>query len=157
MAGRRHAPSIDQAEIERFSRLAADWWDPRGPMRDGDAANRRYRAGKNGRLIVSPCPSPSPMQGYWNERIGIGEKFAASARHPMAHHWCKVEPAAVFEAVYQGAGDIVVAGDGTSPVISRRTGDRFHRQQTGPRVKSKWNTQSHVGHELHEIILLGLR
>src|ERR1043165_4959197 len=32
MAGRRHAPSIDQAEIERFSRLAADWWDPRGPM-----------------------------------------------------------------------------------------------------------------------------
>jgi len=32
MADRRHAPSIDQAEIERFSRLAADWWDPRGPM-----------------------------------------------------------------------------------------------------------------------------
>src|SRR5215475_10302114 len=32
MAGKRHAPSIDQAEIERFSRLAADWWDPRGPM-----------------------------------------------------------------------------------------------------------------------------
>jgi len=32
MAEKRHAPSIDQAEIERFSRLAADWWDPRGPM-----------------------------------------------------------------------------------------------------------------------------
>ena len=32
MADRRHAPSIDQAEIERFSRHAADWWDPRGPM-----------------------------------------------------------------------------------------------------------------------------
>ena len=32
MAGERHAPSIDQAEIERFSRHAADWWDPRGPM-----------------------------------------------------------------------------------------------------------------------------
>ena len=26
------ASSIDTAEIERFSRLAADWWDPRGPM-----------------------------------------------------------------------------------------------------------------------------
>lgn len=24
--------SVDTAEIERFSRLAADWWDPRGPM-----------------------------------------------------------------------------------------------------------------------------
>ena len=32
MAVRRHAPSIDQAEIERFSRHAADWWNPRGPM-----------------------------------------------------------------------------------------------------------------------------
>lgn len=32
MAGKRHAPSVDQAEIERFSRHAADWWDTRGPM-----------------------------------------------------------------------------------------------------------------------------
>ncbi len=26
------AASVDTAEVERFSRLAADWWDPRGPM-----------------------------------------------------------------------------------------------------------------------------
>ena len=26
------ASSIDTAEVERFSRLAADWWDARGPM-----------------------------------------------------------------------------------------------------------------------------
>ena len=24
--------SIDQAEVDRFSRLAATWWDTRGPM-----------------------------------------------------------------------------------------------------------------------------
>jgi len=24
--------SVDEAEVERFSRHAADWWDPRGPM-----------------------------------------------------------------------------------------------------------------------------
>src|SRR5215212_9246051 len=24
--------TVDAAEVERFSRLAADWWDPRGPM-----------------------------------------------------------------------------------------------------------------------------
>jgi len=24
--------SVDAAEVDRFSRLAADWWDPRGPM-----------------------------------------------------------------------------------------------------------------------------
>jgi 2-polyprenyl-6-hydroxyphenyl methylase/3-demethylubiquinone-9 3-methyltransferase len=27
-----HASSIDAAEVERFSRLASDWWDARGPM-----------------------------------------------------------------------------------------------------------------------------
>ena len=27
-----HASSIDAAEVERFSRHAADWWDARGPM-----------------------------------------------------------------------------------------------------------------------------
>ena len=32
MAGKRRASSVDQAEIERFSRHAADWWNPRGPM-----------------------------------------------------------------------------------------------------------------------------
>src|ERR1700740_2316613 len=32
MAGKPHAPSVDQAEIERFSRPPADGWNPRGPM-----------------------------------------------------------------------------------------------------------------------------
>ena len=27
------APSIDEREIDRFSRLAAEWWNPDGPMR----------------------------------------------------------------------------------------------------------------------------
>jgi 2-polyprenyl-6-hydroxyphenyl methylase / 3-demethylubiquinone-9 3-methyltransferase len=27
-----HASSVDSAEVERFSRMAADWWDARGPM-----------------------------------------------------------------------------------------------------------------------------
>jgi 2-polyprenyl-6-hydroxyphenyl methylase / 3-demethylubiquinone-9 3-methyltransferase len=26
------AETVDQAEVARFSRLAAEWWDPRGPM-----------------------------------------------------------------------------------------------------------------------------
>jgi 2-polyprenyl-6-hydroxyphenyl methylase/3-demethylubiquinone-9 3-methyltransferase len=28
----RNAPTIDQAEVDRFSRLSAEWWDPHGPM-----------------------------------------------------------------------------------------------------------------------------
>jgi 2-polyprenyl-6-hydroxyphenyl methylase/3-demethylubiquinone-9 3-methyltransferase len=27
-----HAGTVDTAEVERFSRHAADWWEPRGPM-----------------------------------------------------------------------------------------------------------------------------
>jgi 2-polyprenyl-6-hydroxyphenyl methylase/3-demethylubiquinone-9 3-methyltransferase len=32
MATKYHATSVDAAEVERFSRHAADWWDSRGPM-----------------------------------------------------------------------------------------------------------------------------
>jgi 2-polyprenyl-6-hydroxyphenyl methylase/3-demethylubiquinone-9 3-methyltransferase len=28
----RNATTVDQTEVERFSRLATGWWDPRGPM-----------------------------------------------------------------------------------------------------------------------------
>lgn len=33
------APSVDEAEVERFERLAATWWDPEGPMRALHAMN----------------------------------------------------------------------------------------------------------------------
>ena len=29
----RHAGTVDRGEVDRFDRLAADWWDPNGPMR----------------------------------------------------------------------------------------------------------------------------
>jgi len=29
---RRHGGTVDEAEVERFARHAADWWDARGPM-----------------------------------------------------------------------------------------------------------------------------
>jgi 2-polyprenyl-6-hydroxyphenyl methylase/3-demethylubiquinone-9 3-methyltransferase len=32
MAARKPSSSIDDAEVERFSRIAAEWWTPRGPM-----------------------------------------------------------------------------------------------------------------------------
>jgi hypothetical protein len=92
-------------------------------------------------LIKSPCPPPAPMQGHRNERVGIGQQFAASARHPPAHHGGKVKSVAVFEAVYQRASDIVIADDGARPVVGRWISDRFHGQQAGPGVVRKWNAQ----------------
>jgi 2-polyprenyl-6-hydroxyphenyl methylase/3-demethylubiquinone-9 3-methyltransferase len=32
MAGSERVSSVDEAEVERFARLGADWWNPRGPM-----------------------------------------------------------------------------------------------------------------------------
>ncbi len=32
MARSDRASTVDEAEVERFGRLGADWWDPRGPM-----------------------------------------------------------------------------------------------------------------------------
>lgn len=29
----RHSGTVDRAEVDRFDRLARDWWDPNGPMR----------------------------------------------------------------------------------------------------------------------------
>ncbi len=32
MALKQRSSSVDESEVERFSRYGADWWDPRGPM-----------------------------------------------------------------------------------------------------------------------------
>src|SRR5664280_826099 len=32
MAVKKRSSSVDETEVERFSRYGADWWDPRGPM-----------------------------------------------------------------------------------------------------------------------------
>src|SRR5512143_2901735 len=32
VTGKARMTSVDAAEVERFSRHAADWWNPRGPM-----------------------------------------------------------------------------------------------------------------------------
>ena len=32
MALKQRSSSVDEGEVERFSRYGADWWDPRGPM-----------------------------------------------------------------------------------------------------------------------------
>ncbi len=42
--------------------------------------------------------SRAPMQRHRHQRVGLGEQFAAGARHPAAHHRRKIEPVAVFEA-----------------------------------------------------------
>ena len=89
------------------------------------------RPGQRRRLVETPRPEPSPMQRHRQQRVGVGEQFAAGARHPAPHHRRQIEPVAVFEGQHQRAGDVVIAHRGARAVIGRRIGDRLHRQQAG--------------------------
>jgi ComF family protein len=57
------------------------------------------------------------MQGNRDERIGVGQQFAAGARHPAPHGRGEVEPVAVFQRMHERPRDIVVAHRGAGPVI----------------------------------------
>jgi 2-polyprenyl-6-hydroxyphenyl methylase/3-demethylubiquinone-9 3-methyltransferase len=48
---RRTKSSVDVAEVDRFSRLAPDWWDPRGPM----AALHKFNPVRLGYIRDNAC------------------------------------------------------------------------------------------------------
>jgi 2-polyprenyl-6-hydroxyphenyl methylase/3-demethylubiquinone-9 3-methyltransferase len=59
----RHAPSLDPAEVSRFAAMAAEWWDPAGPLAPLHRLNptrlawiRDQAAGHFGRDTKSPGP-----------------------------------------------------------------------------------------------------
>ena len=70
------APTVDAAEIGRFDRLAARWWDPKGPMR--------------------PLHEMNPLRIAWIDRrlppaarildIGCGAGLATEALAALGHH-----------------------------------------------------------------------
>ncbi len=84
MSAATHASSVDAAEVEKFSRIAAQWWDPRGkfaplhrfnPVRLGfirDQAAARF--GRDAR-------APAPFAGLRLLDIGCGGGLLAE---PMA-------------------------------------------------------------------------
>jgi hypothetical protein len=63
----------------------------------------------SGGLIEPARPQPTPMQRDRHERVRIAGEFPAGLGHPAAYHGREIDPVAVFEAVHQLAGDIVVA------------------------------------------------
>ena len=68
------------------------------------------------------------MQRHRNQCVGLAEKFVPSPTDPVAHHWCKVKPVAIFECVHQRARNLVETHRCASAIIGRRVGNRLHRQ-----------------------------
>ena len=69
------------------------------------------------------------MERHRHDDLGIGEELGAGAGHHGAERPAKLEPVAVFEAVDELAGDVVIARRGAGPLEHRRIGDRGRRQQ----------------------------
>ena len=55
--------SVDQAEIDRFSRLAADWWNPRGSMKALHRINPLRLRYVRGRIAARLDRSPDALDG----------------------------------------------------------------------------------------------
>jgi hypothetical protein len=81
------------------------------------------------------------MQRHRNDDVGVGQELGARARHPSAHHRGEIGAVLIFERVNHRARHVVIAHGGAGAAVGRRIGDRFHRQQAGPRVVDEGDAQ----------------
>ncbi len=85
-------PSVSAAEVARFDRLAAQWWDPHGPMRPLHAMNPARLGWIGTRLGAAPTRVLD---------VGCGAGLAAEALARMGHHVLGIDAAARTIAVAQ--------------------------------------------------------
>ena len=85
-------PSVSAAEVARFDRLAAQWWDPYGPMRPLHAMNR-LRTGWIGARLPKP-----PVRLL---DVGCGAGLAAETLARMGHDVLGIDAAAQLIAAAQ--------------------------------------------------------
>ena len=92
--------SVDALEIAKFSRLAAQWWDPAGPMRPLHRMNPVRIAWIDAR-IRARLPAPARVLD-----LGCGAGIAAEALARRGHHVLGVDasPEAIEAATAHAAG-----------------------------------------------------
>lgn len=78
-------PSVSAAEVARFDRLAAQWWDPRGPMRPLHAMNRLRTRWIGERLDAGSVRLLD---------VGCGAGIASEALARMGHRVLGIDAAA---------------------------------------------------------------
>lgn len=77
------------------------------------------------------------MQRNRDDGVAALDFAIARPQHPGGHHWRKVRPVTIFQAVHQVAHDPVMSGDRTKPVEGRRICYRFGAQDSMTKIVGK--------------------
>jgi len=100
-----------------------------------DAGETRHLAGQNGGLVEAPREEPAPRQRHRNDDLGVEEKLAASLNKPSAEQATHVMAVVELERVNEGADSPRMRGDGTRPVVGRRSGKSGSRDHDAARIE----------------------
>jgi 2-polyprenyl-6-hydroxyphenyl methylase/3-demethylubiquinone-9 3-methyltransferase len=97
-----HAATLSSDEVARFDSLAADWWDPNGPMR----ALHRMNPARIGWIVQQIARRFPDTAGLRVLDVGCGAGLAAEAlaRHGFEVLGIDAAPAAVAAAVAHAKG-----------------------------------------------------
>ena len=82
--GATHVSSVDHAEVEKFSRIAAEWWDPRGkfaPLHKFNPVRLDFIRNRAATRFHRSTTGPAPFAGLRLLDIGCGGGLLAE---PMA-------------------------------------------------------------------------
>ena len=110
-------PGSDAAEVARFDALAAEWWDPRGPMRELHRMNPLRT-----RWILDRVPA-RPLR--WLD-VGCGAGLAAEVFARAGHAVTGIDAApAVIAAARTHAGVLAVDYRVATTGVLRSGGERF--------------------------------
>jgi 2-polyprenyl-6-hydroxyphenyl methylase / 3-demethylubiquinone-9 3-methyltransferase len=75
MSAAVHASSVDPAEVDKFSRIAAQWWDPRGkfaPLHRFNPVRLQFIRDQAAARFGRPASGPRPFSGLRLLDIGCG-------------------------------------------------------------------------------------
>jgi 2-polyprenyl-6-hydroxyphenyl methylase/3-demethylubiquinone-9 3-methyltransferase len=91
------APSVDQSEVDRFARIAGEWWDPKGkfaPLHRLGPARMSFLRDRIAGHFGRPLPASRPLAGLSILDIGCGGGLVAEPLTRLGARVTGIDPAA---------------------------------------------------------------
>lgn len=126
--------SVVAAEVAQFDALAAQWWNPRGPMAPLHAMNP-LRVGWTQRHIATTCQSPARLLD-----VGCGAGLAAEALARLGHDVTGIDAAAEVIA----AAEAHAAGQNLKLAYRCTTAEALHASSTRFDIVTALEVVEHV-------------